>query len=169
MKAPRYMRASKAVRVLREFLQKHMKSKDVRIGPYLNSKILEHGRKNIPHHVEVKVIKDKDGIVKAELLAAKSLDFLMPKKEKEDEAKLKIPGMGKKKIEAVGEKKEETEKEKKEILEHKGEPLPTKEKIPEIMVKDKEKEIMGKEERVYGRLKGKKTKAKERSRKEKNE
>ena len=170
MKAPRYMRASKAVRELREFLQKHMKSKDVRIGPYLNSKILEHGRKNIPHHVEVKAIKDKDGIVKAELLAAKNLDFLMPKKEKEEEVKLKIPGMGKKKIEPVGEKKEETEKEKKEILEHKGKPLSTQgEKIPEIKVKDKEKEIMGKEERVYGRLKGKKTKAKERSRKEKNE
>ena len=53
MKAPRYMRASKAVRVLRSFLERHMKSNYVRLGPFLNSKILEHGRKNIPHHVEV--------------------------------------------------------------------------------------------------------------------
>ena len=167
MKVPEYKRANKAIRVLRKFLERHMKSEDVKIGPYLNSKILEHGRKNIPHHVEVKAIKE-DGIVKAELLNAKSLDFLKPKAEKkEDEVKLKIPGFGKKKIEEVVKEevkaeekhKEISEKEKKEILEHP--PEKKIETITKIEHKDKEAEIKIKEDQVYGRLGSKKTKVKE--------
>lgn len=176
MKAPGYMRANKAIRVLRKFLERHMKSNLVKIGPYLNSRILEDGRKHVPHHVEVKVVKDKDGVVKAEYLKAKNLDFLKPKEEKKvkDEVKLKIPGFGKKKegLEKKTETKEEskeilTEKDKKEILEHKGKPLLTQskpEKIPEIKTKDKEKEVMTKEDKVYGRF-DKKPKVKERGKK----
>ncbi len=172
MKAPKYMRANKAVKVLREFLERHMKSKDVKIGPYLNSKILEHGRKNVPHHVEVKAVKSDDGIVKAELLKAKNLDFLKPKVEKkEDEVKLKIPGFGKKKIEEVvkeeakteEKQKEISEKEKREILGHP--PEKKIEKVPKVEHKDKEAEIRIKEDQVYGRLGSKKTKVKERSKK----
>ncbi len=156
MKAPQYMRANKAIKVLRMFLQRHMKSDDVRIGPYLNSKILEHGRKNVPHHVEVKVVKDKEGVVRAEYVKAKDLDFLKPvKEEKKDELSLKIPGLGKKK-EASS---EISEKEKKEILEHP--PQRTVPEPPRPVVKDKESEIKTKEDQVYGRLGSKKTKVKE--------
>ena len=172
-KAPKYMRANKAVRVLRSFLERHMKTNEVKIGPYLNAKLLEHGRKNVPHHVEVKVVKSKEGIVKAEYAKAKSLDFLKPKKEKEDEIKIKIPGMGKKKTavedkeqEKIEEKKSTLEEEKKEVLEHP--PEKKEKKIPEIYHKDKETEIKVKEDQVYGRLGSKKTKVKERTKKPKN-
>lgn len=164
MKAPRYKRANKAVRVLREFLQRHMKSRDIKLGPFLNSKILEHGRKNIPHHVKVKAVKDDSGIVRAELLSAENQDFLMYKKEekKEDEIKLKIPGIGKKKEQLSSEKKhseEISEKDKKDILEKPDEKK--SDKIPKIKMKSKEEAVMIKEEQVYGRLGSKKTKIKE--------
>jgi len=157
MKAPQYMRANKAIKVLRAFLQRHMKSEDVRIGPYLNSKVLEHGRKNIPHHVEVKVIKNSEGVVRAEYTKAKNLDFLKTvKEEKKEEVTLKIPGLGKKKEIA---KEEISEKEKKEILEHPPEHRVLEQLKPEV--KDKENEIKTKEDQVYGRLGSKKTKVKE--------
>jgi len=181
-KAPRYMRANKAIRVLRSFLERHMKSDTVKIGPYLNSKIVEKGRKNVPHHIEVKVIKSPEGIVKAEYVKAKNMDFLKPKVEekKEEEIKLKIPGLGKKQPflkKSVGGKKEEkkkpgeekkiekteeekglSEKDKKEILEKPDKQSPKK--IPEVITKDKELEVMTKEEKVYGR-EDKKPKVKE--------
>ena len=70
MKAARYVRAAKAARALREFLVKHMKSENVKIGKYLNQAILERGRKNVPHHVLVKAVKDKNNVVKAEIVGA---------------------------------------------------------------------------------------------------
>ena len=42
-KGPKYKRANKAIRAIRSFLKKHVKQ-DVKIGKYLNHKILEHGR-----------------------------------------------------------------------------------------------------------------------------
>ncbi len=176
MKAPRYMRANKAIRTVRSFLQRHMKSQIVKLGPYLNSKVLEHGRKNIPHHIEVKAVKDKENIVKAELASAKDLNFIKPKvEEKEGTVKLKIPGLGKKKEEPKitvekPETKAEAKEEEKKILEKPKEEL-QKKTVKEEMKKptkaDKEKSIMIKEEKVYGRLKGKKTKVKERAKKAK--
>lgn len=164
-KAPKYMRANKAVRVLREFLQRHMKSQTVKLGPNLNSKILNHGRKNIPHHIEVKAVKDKDSIVRAELASAKDLSFLEPKKpeEKEDKVKLKIPGLGKKKEEKKPAPKKEKALEKpSEKVEEK---VTKEEKAPEVKV-DKEKSVMTKEDKVYGRS-DKKPKVKERAKKSK--
>ena len=171
MKAPRYMRANKAVRVLRSFLERHMKTDTVKLGPYLNSKLLERGRKNVPHHVEVKVVKGKDGIARAEYAKAKNLDFLKPKEEKKDEVKLKIPGLGKKtkvedkKEERIEEHMSKQEEEKKEVLEHP--PEKKEKKFAEMHHQDKEAEIKVKEEQVYGRLGSKKTKVKERAKKSK--
>lgn len=64
---PRHKRAKKAMTVLKEFLQKHMKADEVKIGQLLNKKIWENGIKNPPHHVEVKAVKRDDGVVEAEL------------------------------------------------------------------------------------------------------
>ena len=40
-KAPKYKRAKKAVTAVREFMQKHMKTENVLIGPKLNIKLWE--------------------------------------------------------------------------------------------------------------------------------
>jgi large subunit ribosomal protein L31e len=68
LKVPLYKRAKKAVTAIRQFLMKHMKSQDVRLGQNLNLKVWERGIKHPPHHVQVNVTKDKEGIVHAELV-----------------------------------------------------------------------------------------------------
>lgn len=69
--APMYRRAKRAVNALREFLMKHMKVDDpkkIKIGRNLNLKMWEKGIKNPPAKVKVNVVKDEDGIVRAELV-----------------------------------------------------------------------------------------------------
>jgi len=45
-KKPIYRRAKKAVTCVKEFITQHLKTKDVRIGPHLNEKIWERGRRH---------------------------------------------------------------------------------------------------------------------------
>ena len=70
LKSPKYKRAKKAVKTLREFLQKHMKSENVKIGKYANLDIWKKGIKNPPHHIKVNVTKDSEGKVMAEIVGA---------------------------------------------------------------------------------------------------
>ena len=69
-KAPKYKYASKAMRALKEFLVKHTKSDNIKIGKYLNQSIWQNGPKNPPAKVKINVVKDKDNIVSAELVDA---------------------------------------------------------------------------------------------------
>jgi len=116
MKAPKYRRAKRAVNALREFVQKHMKSDNVLIGPKLNLKIWEHGIKVPPHHVKVTAIKDeKEGTVRVELFG-----FEVKAKEKK-EKKDKPEGLAGKIQEKLGGKEEKPTKkeEKTETTAHK--------------------------------------------------
>jgi large subunit ribosomal protein L31e len=70
LKAARYRRAKKAVNTVKEFLVRHMKSDDVRLGTHLNLEIWKHGMKNPPSRVKVNVSKDDKGVVRAELFGA---------------------------------------------------------------------------------------------------
>ena len=70
LKVPKYKRAKKAVKALKQFLVKHMKSDNIKIGKYLNDEIWKHGIKNPPHHVKLNAVKDKEGLVTAELVGA---------------------------------------------------------------------------------------------------
>ena len=101
LKAPRYKRSKKAVTVLKQFLEKHMKSDDVKLGMHVNQHIWKHGIKNPPHHVKVKVLKFDDGSVKAELEGKefKGAVKIKPKEEKATGLKGKLQdvlGTGKK-------------------------------------------------------------------------
>jgi len=71
LNVPRYKRAKKAVKILKEFLAKHMKVEDrdlkrVKIDIYLNNEIWFRGIKKPANKIKVKAIK-KGGIVYAEL------------------------------------------------------------------------------------------------------
>ena len=70
-KAPKYKRAKKAVRAIREYLKKHMKSDDVKIGSSINLKVWERGIKNPPHHIKITAEKDDKNTVSAELFGTK--------------------------------------------------------------------------------------------------
>ncbi|MBI3033522.1 60S ribosomal protein L31 [Candidatus Woesearchaeota archaeon] len=66
LKVPKYKRAEKASRAVREFLVKHMKCPTVSIGKYLNQALWVHGMRNPPSRVKVTVVK-QDQKVLAEL------------------------------------------------------------------------------------------------------
>ena len=55
-KVPGWRRTKKAVKACKEFLQKHMKSQNVKLSTTLNEKIWNHGGKNPPHHVKVRCL-----------------------------------------------------------------------------------------------------------------
>ncbi len=61
--APRGKRAVKAVRFVRSFMEKHMKSEDVLIDGNLNEKLWEKGIQNIPSKIKVKAVTQEDGSV----------------------------------------------------------------------------------------------------------
>ena len=86
MKVPRWKRTKKAVKALREFLVKHMKSEDVSLSRELNEKVWHHGIKNPPHHVKVTVTKNSEGKVKAQLFGVK----IKEKKKVEKKPKSKL-------------------------------------------------------------------------------
>lgn len=73
-KAPMYRRAKKAVIALREFLVRHMKASDVKLGQQLNNSLWTRGIKHPPHHVKVTAVRGEDGVVKAELFGVKYED-----------------------------------------------------------------------------------------------
>lgn len=127
MKAPKWKRSKKAVSALKEFLERHMKSANIKIGRYLNEHIWKHGIRNPPHHVKVEAEKDSEGVVKAELAGAPKEveDKRFKKKEKKKPVKEEI----KKEEKKVEEKKEEIKKEE------------IKEKKPEIKKEEIKKEI----------------------------
>src|SRR3989344_4816782 len=126
LKVPPFRKANKAVKTIKEFISKHMKSENVVIGKYLNLNIWKHGAKNPPHHVKVNVTKDDKGKVVVELFGA-------PKEEPKIEEKKKVVQK-----EAKAEKPEEKlEKEVEEIKEEKAEEA---KKIEQEEIKELKKE-----------------------------
>ncbi|MEM4719547.1 MAG: 50S ribosomal protein L31e [Candidatus Pacearchaeota archaeon] len=109
IKVPRYRRAKKAIRALKEFLARHMKVekrdiKKVKIDKYLNEEIWHKGIRKPIMKLKIRAKKIK-GIVYAEL--AEMPKILVFKKKKEEKLK-------EVKVEKI-EKKEDKETKEKEI------------------------------------------------------
>jgi len=85
-KTVRYRRAKKTIRAIREFLIKHMKAEDVKIGKHLNEEVWKNGIRNPPSKIRVNAFKDKEGIVITEL-------FGKPLVKKKAEVKKKEGGI----------------------------------------------------------------------------
>lgn len=87
-RAPRWKRTNRAVSALREFVLKHMKGEEVKIGKYLNTELWKHGIRNPPHHIKVECKKEEGGVVSVELVGApKEKPKEAPKKKEEGEKK----------------------------------------------------------------------------------
>ncbi len=129
---PRYKKTNKAIKIIKEFLARHMKIYDrdlnkIKIDKYLNEFIWSRGIRNPPHKIKVKVIKDSGkNEVKVELvdypdkIKFKKLRAEKIKREAKEQSEKKKSMMekakeGMKKPEETegGVKKEEAEKEKK--------------------------------------------------------
>ncbi|BAW32154.1 MAG TPA: 50S ribosomal protein L31e [Methanothermobacter sp.] len=65
---PRTKRAPRAIRFIREFLKKHMKSEDIKLDSSINEKIWGRGMQKIPPKIKIKAIKEEDGTVRATLI-----------------------------------------------------------------------------------------------------
>jgi len=106
-KVPKYKRAKKSIKAIKEFLSRHLKQEDfkkIKLGSNLNLKIWEHGIKNPPHHVKVNAIKTDDGTVYAELFG---YEIKLPEKKESKKEKKK-----EEKTEAIEDKVSEKVEEK---------------------------------------------------------
>ena len=147
LKAPRWKRTKKAVKAAREFLEKHMKSDNVKLGKHLNDYFWKHGGKNPPHHVKVNATKDSEGKVVAEMEGApkpkvkegapkKGVEKKVAEEEKKEEPKQE------EKKEDKAEKKEEVKEKKPEPKNETPKPEPKKEeKKPEPKKDEEQKQV----------------------------
>lgn len=110
LKVPNFRKANKAMKAVKEFMAKHMKTKNVHVGKYLNLKIWKHGAKNPPGKVKVNAAKDDKGKVTVELVDAPKEK---PKAEEKKAAKKEERGPKAEKAEGKIEKKVEEAKEEK--------------------------------------------------------
>lgn len=148
LKVPRYKRAKKGIRAIKEFMARHMKAEmdDVKLGRWLNEAVWARGIKNPPHKIKVKAVKDDKNIVMVELFElserAKKIDEKEAKrtasiteKKKAEEAKRKAE---EEKAKKEAEAKAEEEKKKEEA---KTEEEKAREKEQKKIEEEKEKEL----------------------------
>lgn len=65
---PRTKRASKAMKMLRKFISKHLKSDDIIISPEVNEAIWKRGIQKPPRKISVRVVKSDDDVVEVYLV-----------------------------------------------------------------------------------------------------
>ncbi len=66
-RAPRWKRSNAAIKDIRKYLAKHMKSQDVKLDKGINEKVWERGSTKPPTKIRVRAMKMEDGQVQAEL------------------------------------------------------------------------------------------------------
>ena len=86
LKTRRHKRAKRAVSAVREFMEKHARGSDVRLGTHLNEKIWEQGMRNVARRVRVRA-ETEGKTVTVELIGAPR----EVKKEKQPEKKAVTP------------------------------------------------------------------------------
>ena len=90
LKAPRYKRGKKALKLLKEFMVRHMKVYDrdtrkIRVDVLLNNEILFHGIKAPLAAIKVKAIKYEDGTVDVKLVdIPKHIQFELARKARKE-------------------------------------------------------------------------------------
>jgi large subunit ribosomal protein L31e len=112
-KVPRYLRAKKAITAVREFVSRHSKTHDIRIGKHLNLKLWEQGIKNPVTSVKIDIEKDGKGVARAELFGAPK-DAPKPETKKGKAAKAAEKNAAVESAAAASEKKETATAEAKE-------------------------------------------------------
>ncbi len=147
-KKPKYRRAKVAIKAVKSFLEKHMKSDDVKLGPMLNEKVWNNGIKNPPHHIKIEAIKDKDGAVTAELFGHKYISNKIEEKKEtfKDRLMSKVGGPEKTVMKKVKEPVSEKKTEEKPKVEVKKEEVKTETKKVEEKPTEPVKEDLSEEE-----------------------
>jgi large subunit ribosomal protein L31e len=66
-RAPRWKRSNTAIKDIRKYLAKHMKSEDVKLDRSINEKVWDRGSTKPPTKIRIRAMKMEDGQVQAEL------------------------------------------------------------------------------------------------------
>lgn len=66
-RVPRWKRGNRAIKEIRQYLIRHMKSEDVKLDRSINEKVWEQGIEKPPSRIRVRAMKFEDGQVQAEL------------------------------------------------------------------------------------------------------
>jgi len=64
---PKWERGKRAMKAIRDFLARHMKSEDIRLAQNINEAVWERGSHKPPSRIRVRAMKFEDGQVQAEL------------------------------------------------------------------------------------------------------
>lgn len=112
--SPGWKKSKKAVKAIREFIQKHMKSENVKISKDINETIWKRGNRHPPARIKVIATKTED-VVKVGLFQVKKEAKVEKKEEKKEkkEEKKEEPKKEEKKEEKHEEKKPEKKEKKK--------------------------------------------------------
>ena len=147
-KVPRYKKANKAVKTIKEFLVRHMQVRDrdlnkVKIDRHLNEMVWFRGIKRPPAKVKVKAVKDDKGIVRVESIQL--MEGLKFKKTREEKRESNVKEKKKSLVEkAQGAMKGESKKLEENITDEKLEETMKK----EIEMDKKEQKNAPEEEKV---------------------
>tara|TARA_Y100000310_G_scaffold345223_1_gene462848 strand:- start:1646 stop:2245 length:600 start_codon:yes stop_codon:yes gene_type:complete len=154
-RVPRYKKANKAIRAIKEFLAKHMKIRDrdlkkIKIDSYLNEEIWFRGIRKPPAKIKVKAIKEGDNVkvklaevpekfkfkkLREEKMEQKAAEILESKKKTLDKLKEQAQGKKEEKKSDTEEKKEEAEGKKEEAKEKKSAVVESTEKMEKDLAK----------------------------------
>ncbi len=64
---PEHKRTDRVVNMIREFAERHMKSKEIKLDQDLNRQLWSRGKTNPPRKVRVKMVKEEDATVTVSL------------------------------------------------------------------------------------------------------
>jgi len=65
--SPRRKRTPRAIRILRSFIKRHMKTENVVITNEVNERIWSRGIEKPPRKIRVRVVRDSEGVVRVHL------------------------------------------------------------------------------------------------------
>src|SRR5215217_4306624 len=93
---PEHKRTDRVVNMIREFAEKHMKSKEIKLDQDLNRQLWSRGKTNPPRKVRVKMVKEEGGTVTVSLYedlpaATTTTTIETPATAEEKEADIKSP------------------------------------------------------------------------------
>ncbi|MFH0831641.1 MAG: 50S ribosomal protein L31e [archaeon] len=116
MHVPRYKRANKAVKTIREFIARHMKVRDdikkIKLSKFLNEAVWRRSIKKPPAKIEIKAVKYSTGEVMVEVVKLSKRAEMIMAKEKSEIAKAAVKKSEIEKKQAEQEKEGNAEEEK---------------------------------------------------------
>lgn len=163
-KAARYKKANKAIKVIREFLARHMKVPErdlskIKVDKWLNTTIWHYGIKKPPAKIKIKAKKYSDDIVEVELAELPKKARIAKEREEEERKKTeeKRKAEEAKKTEEAAKEEEKAEGEAEEKKEERKEEKERTEKLKEEerllqKVKKAEHELIKPKKEVHRRV-----------------